>query len=65
MILDEKVFSLSKPSEDWSAEETWPAITVGAVGWWEWIKGHWQWIAGGVGAAAAIGVTVVLVKKRK
>jgi len=32
---------------------------------WEWIKAHWKWIAGGAGAAAAIGVTVVLVKKRK
>lgn len=35
------------------------------VGIWEWIKDHWGWIAGGVGAAAAIGGGIALAKKRK
>ncbi len=43
-------------------------ITVEAkeeVGIWEWIKGHWKWIAGGAGAAVAIGAGIALAKKRK
>lgn len=52
-------------------EKTWDAINVLApeeeeeVGIWEWIKDHWEWIAGGAGVAAAIGVGVALVKRRK
>lgn len=46
-------------------EKTWPAIIIVGEGVWEWIKAHWEWIAGGVGAAAAIGVTVALLRRRK
>lgn len=43
---------------------TLPAGPAG-VGIWEWITGHWKWLAGGAGAAAAIGGGIALAKKKK
>lgn len=43
------------------------AITMEAkeeFGIWEWIKDHWEWIAGGAGAAAAIGIGITISRRR-